>query len=159
MDCPANQRDEEGQAEDPITYAPLDPERHLRVAQLCYHPEALADWLLHQQELTDVYGNELSDRELLDLLHFLDGRDAERYRNYGRLARLIARQLEMTLAYLIHLEQADTPETMTHYASQRAAVEQARRLTRMDRKARMIAVHVVVDDMRFTAPLQHFIKV
>jgi len=158
MECPANQQDDEGNLEDPITYAPLDTERRLQVGQLCYAPESIADWILSQQDISDVYGNELTDRQLLDLLHFLDGRDAERYPRYGKLARLIARSLGITLAYMIYLEDASTPETMTHYSSLSTAIRQANLSTRMDSKLREIGVHAVTNDMRFIAPLQHFVS-
>ena len=145
--------------EDPITFAPLDPNRKIQVGRLCYAPESLAEWLLQHRDITDVYGTELTERQLLDLLHLLDGQEAEVYPSYGRLARLIARSLGITLTYMIYKYDTEHPETMTHYSTLRGARQQATLSTHMDRKLREIGVHAITDDARFIAPLHHFVTI
>ena len=159
MDCPANNIDDEGNIEDPITYAPLDAERRLQVGRLCYAPESLADWMLEKNDIVDMYNVRLNERQLLDLLHFLDRNDDdEYYPKYNKLALLIADRLRITLAYMIYLEEEKYPETMTHYSSKGTALQQARYLTSMDRRERFVGVHAITDDIRFSAPLQYYIR-
>jgi hypothetical protein len=157
MDCSSNNLDDQGNPEDPITLDALDPERRLQVGRLCYSPESIADWILEKNDTTDLYGNELSDRQLLDLLHFLDGRDSDRYPHYEELSTLIANKLGIVLTFMIYLDGADYPETMTHYRTRRVATQQANHLSQMDNKLRELGVHAVTDDIRFIAPLQYFI--
>lgn len=137
----------------PITYEPLDPERQLQVGQLCYSPESLAEWILEQKELEDLYHNRLTEDELLALLHLLDGREGPYYPEYNTLVHLVGRRLGITFAYLIYRTGAELPETMTHYRTLRAAHEQAEREMLMDGKERELEVHAVTDEMRFVAPL------
>ena len=156
-----NNRDEQGNYEDPITYDPLDMKRYLVLASTGYTPESLAAWMIEHDELIDLYGNELTERQTLDLLHFLDGReDAPRYPRYGKLVLLVARTFAIPLTYLIYRKNdSEQPEFLTFYASLRAADEQLHRLTKSDGKERMIGVHPVTDDTRFTAPLHCFVRV